>query len=315
MIFRTELRLPPSQFKISHKDEILLMGSCFSVNIGDKLKKYKFTSSSNPFGTVFHPVALTTILDRVFDNIEIDYDDLILSQGVWVHSDFPRLLSGIDRATTVEKINLELDYWHKKVDKIDYLFLTLGTSIGYIYNKTNRLVASCHKMPQSSFTKVESEIPEMQESLENCLRKWQNRNKKLKAIITVSPVRHTREGMVENSRSKARLITLAENLCKRNDFISYFPAYEVMMDDLRDYRFYDKDMIHPNEVAVDYIWDVFSYHYFSDETLAVNREIEKIISGLEHRPIHPESLENKAFQENLKKKIDEMEMKHPGLKF
>lgn len=295
MIFRTELQLPPSEFKIQYDQQILLLGSCFSQNIGERLQKYKFKSISNPFGTIFHPIAIAKLIDYIVQNCKIKDDELINSQSVFVHPNFHSNLGNIDRKEAAKQINHTILTTHQQMKDIKYIFITLGTSIGYRQKNTGHIVANCHKLPADMFQKEDTTIELCLKSLGHALEQILQLNNQVKIILTVSPVRHIKDGIIENSRSKAKLITVSETLETLYENVSYFPAYEWMMDDLRDYRFYEKDLIHPNEQAIDYIWEKFCFHYFDENTVNIIKKVEKINRAVSHRPFNPTSKEHIDF--------------------
>ena len=315
MDFRTALHIPPSSIQISHQDDILLLGSCFSQNIGERLQKYKFNCISNPFGTIFNPISISKLISYVCKNQPVTEDALIFSQGVYVHPDFHSMLSDVNAQVTLEKINHALASTHRYIKECTHLFFTLGTAIAYKMNTTDQIVANCHKLPSSSFQKVDISISNGQEALEKMINQIKEINAKVHIIFTVSPVRHIKDGIVENTKSKARLLCMIDEINRYDEGVSYFPAYDIMMDDLRDYRFYEADMIHPNAIAIDYIWEKFSGHYFTNETLTLNTQIHKIQSASHHRPFNPQSEQHQSFVRQTLSQIDAIKKLHVGLDF
>ncbi|MFZ1579560.1 MAG: GSCFA domain-containing protein [Saprospiraceae bacterium] len=313
--FRTELNLPPASFSIKHDDLIMLIGSCFSNNIGSRLQNYKFNSICNPFGTVFHPVSIARLIEYALQLKVVAIEDLQLSQGVFVHCDFHSNLGSVDNQQAVHNINLAIAETHEALKRVKYLFITLGTSIGYSLKSTDTIVANCHKLPSEMFAKANSSIEMCENALANALSSLFAINNDVHVIMTVSPVRHTKDGIIENARSKAKLLSVAENLQMRFENVSYFPAYEWMMDDLRDYRFYEKDLIHPNEQAIDYIWEKFEGHYFDGETTNLNKKIGKIIQQMNHRPFNVESTEYQYFMKNLETQKSLLQSAYPWIQF
>ena len=315
MHFRTELHLSPSVFLIKHQELILLLGSCFSQNIGTRLQNYKFNSISNPFGTIFHPISIARLIQYSCQKQCISQDDLLLSQGIYVHPDFHSSLCHSDPMVTVSTINQVITSVYMHMKEAKYIFITLGTSIGYRQKSTNEIVANCHKLPSNLFVKEDVSVEGCLNHLSAAIEQIQEINEGVKFIFTVSPVRHIKDGMIQNARSKAKLISLVESLTAKYSFVSYFPAYELMMDDLRDYRFYEKDLIHPNEQAIDYIWQKFESCYFDQSTKEINQKLEKIKSALSHRPFNPDTMEHKEFLTSLHQDMSEMEQKYDWIKF
>ncbi len=315
MLFRTELRIPESVHKISHHHKILLLGSCFSQNIGDRLQKYKFKSISNPFGTIFHPVAIAKALKYTIEKKLISEDELLLSQGVYVHPDFHSMLSDVNKAGAAQKINHTIATMHEELKETSYVFITLGTSTGYRLRSTGELVANCHKMPPSMYVKEEVATDEITRQLDHAVRQLREISPDIQIILTVSPVRHIKDGIIENTRSKARLINCIETLVGANSGVSYFPAYEWMMDDLRDYRYYEKDLIHPNESAIDYIWEKFCEHYFDKETTQLTHQISKILTSCGHRPFNASTDNHQQFVQEVTVQIKRLLQTHSYLNF
>lgn len=236
------------------------------------------------------------------------------SQGIWVHPDFHSSLGHTDATQAHTQINQTLERVHDLLKSADFLFITLGTMIGYQMIDTNEIVANCHKLPASQFTKTESTLEECFSILDPLFVQLWDNNPDLNIVLTVSPVRHIKDGIIKNSRSKAKLIMLCDQLVNSHPKVSYFPAYEWMVDDLRDYRFYEKDLIHPNEQAIDYIWEKFGAVYFEPKTTDLLQKIEKINRAKQHKPFNPESIEHQMFISKLHEDINALESKYEWLK-
>lgn len=313
--FRTELQVAPSTIHISHQSTVLMIGSCFSQNIGVRLQNYKFNCIANPFGTIFHPLAIARAISRASSLDYVDSSSLIHSQGIWVHPDFHSSLGHTDFTQAHTQINLVVDQVHQALKTAHFLFITLGTMMGYRMHEHHTIVANCHKIPSSHFTKVESTVEECCAVLNPLFEQLLDINPELNIVLTVSPVRHIKDGIIENSRSKAKLIVLCDQLVNKHPKVSYFPAYEWMMDDLRDYRYYEKDLIHPNEQAIDYIWEKFGAVYFEQKTTDLLQKIAKINRAKQHRPFNPESAEHQVFLSKLHEEIKALEGEYEWLKF
>ena len=315
MTFRTVLNLPPSELKVSHQDRILLLGSCFSQNIGERLQKYKFNCISNPFGTIFNPVSISKLVGYVCRKEYITGEELILSQGRYVHPDFHSVLSDVDAIDALEKINSTIDAIHEYLKYCSHIYFTLGTAIAYKMKSSGQIVANCHKLPSILFEKVDISIEEGKTAIFEMISLIMNLNPNVEIIFTVSPVRHIKDGIIENTKSKARLICMIEEVTNSHPAITYFPSYDIMMDDLRDYRFYEADMIHPNEVAIDYIWEKYSGHYFTPETIELNKQLNKIFLASQHRPFNPESDLHQNFVRQTMADIEAIRQKNSNLNF
>lgn len=305
MEFRTSVRPFSFDFKINHRSKIILAGSCFAENLFQKLKYHKFSDAIHPFGTVYHPINLSWLLRRGLEGHKVTPEEIFENQGLFSHFQFNKHFSGSLPEHCIDAANTALAETGVFLKNADLLVLTLGTANGYIFKETGELVGNCHKIPARYFEKIMSTIREMEEELSLLIKEMLLANPQIKIIITVSPVRHTKDGLESNLRSKARLIEVAHRISDAfPDHTFYFPSYEIMMDDLRDYRFYQSDMIHPSDLAVDYIWDYFSNAVFEQYTLEINKKIDHIQKSLLHRPIHGKSL---PYLEFIQKLLDEME--------
>lgn len=294
--FRTIFPGVTSPFQISHQDRILLSGSCFTEHIGSRLKNLRFHTLINPFGVIYNPVSISGSLAQLLEgNVVYTRDSIFENQGVWRswehHSQFARpdpdeTLAGMNDAFRESSLFLK---------ETTRLMITLGTADVFFLHENGKIVANNHKMPDRFFGTQRLSVDFVTETLISCLSNLLENNPGMRFILTVSPVRHLRTGMVENQRSKAVLCLACEAVCRHIPEAHYFPAYEILLDDLRDYRFYAADMIHPSDVAVAYIWDYFSLTYFSESTRKINTALEKINAALRHRPFNPDTEQYRAF--------------------
>ena len=312
-IFRTEIQRKKAEFSISHKDSIMLIGSCFAENIGEKLTEYKFTADVNPFGILFNPLSIAQGLDLLTDDFLFTENDLHLFNNEWISFYHHGKFSHADKEKCLENINKKLLESRIFLQKTNVLVLTLGTTLAYYYK--GNIVANCHKVPQKEFQMQMLDIQDIISALANSIEKIRAINSGMQVVFTVSPVRYIKNSMVENSISKARLIVSAHELICRLRNSCYFPAFEIMLDDLRDYRFYSDDMIHPSHTAIDYIWENFSYAFFDEQTLNLNKEIKDINLAINHRIKNPNSEESKKFKEAQTKKIQQIQMNYPQIRF
>lgn len=315
MHFRTELNIPPAKQKIDHNDTVLLIGSCFSQNISERLQKYKFKCISNPFGTVFNPVSIAKLIQYTLDKHVFKRETLINSHGVWVHPDFHSVLSDIDIDLAINKINGAIENVGKLLSEVKFLFITLGTTTAYKQKSDGSIVANCHKIPSSAFTKetIQSEYGYL--TLSAALKLLKTTYPHINIIFTVSPVRHIKDGIIANSRSKASLIHIIELLECNKTGVTYFPAYEWVMDDLRDYRFYHADLIHPNDLAIEYIWEKFMLYFFNSDTAHLVEKIGRIIQSCNHRPFNEKSEQHQQFISEVKSQISQIQSSYPHLNF
>lgn len=316
MLFRTEIPITKSDFPIDYHSKVLLLGSCFAENIGDKFNYYKFQTTVNPFGIIFNPVSLEKLIKRAVEKNYFNESDIFYHNDLWhcyqVHSE----LSNTNKEAFLESINSVIESINQQIKELTHCFITLGTSWVYRFNTTREIVANCHKVPQKEFTKELLPTQQIEESLQNIVALIHSVNPDVKFVFTVSPVRHIKDGFFENNVSKGNLFSAIQNiLSHRAESRCYFPSYEIVLDELRDYRFYNEDMLHPNQQAVDYIWGKFSFSFFSEETLKVLKEVEAIQKGLAHRPLNPNNEAYQKFLKGLNEKENVLKKKYPFLKF
>lgn len=297
-MFRTEVHIPASGLNLSLQDGIVTMGSCFAEVIGGKLRQNKAQVLVNPFGTIFNPISVGKLLRAAAGETPTFADNLVQHKGVWYAYDLHSSLSSPSREQLLTTLQDQLDSTHAALQKARLLIITLGTAVGYRLQSSGAIVANCHKLPARQFSRELLSLQVMLPDMERTLRLLHDLNPNLHVLLTVSPVRHIKETIEMNSVSKALLRVLCNDLVQQHPQTHYFPAFEVMMDDLRDYRFYGRDMVHPTEVAEDYIWDKFAQAYLSDEFQLFIHEWEKIRRALAHRPFHPESAAHQAFLRN-----------------
>jgi lysophospholipase L1-like esterase len=302
MRYKLDFDIKPSHSKIAYGQKVVLIGSCFSDEMATKFKYFGFDYLSNPFGTLFHPNALARLVlmeEASFSESIVQSKDLYFS---WYTSS---LVYAKSRNELIEKIRLLQSSFLDYLKNADWLFVTFGTSIGY--SKENEVVANCHKFSSSEFTKSLSSVQEMKELWQEALHKIKIINPTINVVFTVSPVRHSKDGLIENNRSKARLIELIGDLLNTNDFslsLSYFPSYEIVIDELRDYRFYKEDGVHPSKEAIDYVFEKFKDVYMDENTSLLMQQIHKLRTENAHRFIHPDSAETKKFIQDSAEKKD-----------
>jgi GSCFA family len=315
MKLRTELPAFKAAFDINYQTPTLGIGSCFVENMGKKMMQRRFPFHQNPFGIVYNPLSIAAQLAILTTEKHFSESDLVEINGLhhsWLHHG---AFSEETVEGTLNGINSALDKARLFLHNTNRLFLTFGSATVYQLKTTQEVVANCHKAPPQYFTKKRLSTTEIVAALSPIFEKLSTQCVDLQIIMTVSPIRHLRDGLIENNLSKATLLLAADELAQKFPNVTYFPAYELVMDDLRDYRFFEPDMMHPTEQAVDYIWDYFGNAYFSEETKNVMREVEKINAMQAHRPINGADTEGvKKFQQALTLKIKDLEMRFPFLK-
>jgi len=304
MIFRTEIQPKLAKNTINYNSNLLLIGSCFTQHIGDKLDYYKFNNSVNPFGILFHPKAIKNLIISSLNNRVYTKNDLFFYNERWHCFDTHSDLSATDKDTILTALNNAVIQTKNKIEKATHIIITLGTAWVYNFLETKKSVANCHKVPQKQFSKEILSIDNIALSLTQITNAIARVNSNASVIFTVSPVRHLKDGFIQNQQSKAHLITAIHQVINPEN---YFPAYEIMMDDLRDYRFYKNDMVHPNEIAIAYIWQKFVTTWLDNSTKETMEQVSQIQKGLAHKPFNPNSEKHQQFLKNLSKKIKVLE--------
>lgn len=319
MQFRTKIPILDSDHPIDYNSRIVSLGSCFAVNIAKKLDYFKFQNTCNPFGILFHPQAIEKLIDFAVSGKLFTEKDVFFHNERWHSFDAHSDLSNSNKDEIIANLNAIVTATKLHLQAASHIIITYGTSWVYRNIATNQIVANCHKVPQKQFAKEILSVAIIENSIQNTIDLIEKINPKANIIFTVSPVRHLKDGFVENQLSKAHLITgihkvLKSAICNLQSAI-YFPSYEIMMDELRDYRFYAEDMIHPNPVAIDYIWQRFSETYISAESHSVMKEIETIQKGLQHRPFNSNSESHQQFLSKLQDKMVKIQKQFPEIQF
>ncbi|TFG76307.1 MAG: GSCFA domain-containing protein [Flavobacteriales bacterium] len=318
MKLQTQMPLTVASNQIDYQSFLWLLGSCFAENIEKKLEQHKFNVLGNPFGILFHPTSIERLLSRAVSQNMFTEKDLFFLNERWhcfeVHSD----LSNAGKEDLLHSLNRALGFARQTMAQCTHILITLGTAWGYRHLYSGALVANCHKVPQREFEKELLSLAAIEECLENILGTIRTINPKAQLIFTISPVRHLKDGFIENQRSKSHLIASLGNWLatkSATEQLHYFPAYELMMDELRDYRFYEADMLHPNAVAIAYIWEKFKRVWISQKAFAIMDQVEEIQKSIQHRPFHPESEKHQRFRAVLREKIKGLEQRHPHMRF
>jgi len=299
---------------IDYNSKILLLGSCFSENIGDKLNYFKFQTNQNPFGILFHPKAIENLVTNAINKKKYLPEDLIFQNERWHCFDAHSSLSSADKNELLANLNSAITATNKKLKEATHVIITLGTSWVYRFIETDAIVANCHKIPQKKFLKKLLSVDEVTKSLKTTIALLKSVNKNVHILFTISPVRHLKDGFTENMQSKSHLITAIHSVINANNS-SYFPSYEIMMDELRDYRFYAQDMMHPNKTAINYIWERFMETQISDNSKLTMQEIETIQKGISHRPFNKNSEQHQRFLKNLEVKKEKINSLFSFIKF
>ncbi len=305
MKFRTELGVNPFPFNLSHSDAVVFFGSCFSENIGHRFQQLAYQTLVNPHGILFGSPAILANLKRVL-NKELPKDNELLEAGTqWAHWYGHSALYGSSKQELLQNIAAADAQTRSYLKQARVCFITLGSSWVYRHKKENFVVGNCHKQEANVFVKELQTNNQVEADLQAMITLLRDFNPKLEIVFTVSPVKHIRDGLVENNLSKAILLVATQQMAAKNEQVHYFPAYELLSEDLRDYRYYAADMAHPSEQAVNYIWEKLCTTIFSADELQLNVKIERLRNAQNHRPLFPDSMENKSFQANLKRQLEQ----------
>lgn len=310
MKLSTPVSINKSDFTLSHEQPILLFGSCFAQSIGEKLSDYKFDVDVNPNGIIYNPISVFKGLKRIIKNNAYSDNELSLHKDKWISFNHHGSFSSLDKSDCLSKINSTLAEAFSKIEQSKTIFITFGSAWVYEYTGVG-IVANCHKIPNKEFSKRLLTVKEI-------LAAFNELKEELKGfdvVFTVSPVRHVKDGLYENNLSKSTLHLAINNLVEQNGNCHYFPAYEMVIDELRDYRFYKDDLVHPTNLAVDYVWGKFGECYFNKETQQLNIEINKIKTALNHKPFNKKGEYYQNFVAKTAQQISALKEKHPFLEF
>ena len=314
MDFHLEFSPKPFDVKINHRHKLLLIGSCFTEQIGAKLANHKFSVLDNPNGILFNPVSITRSVISYIENKQYKEDDLFYQNESWNSWEHHSRFSNPDASTCLNGINGSQTKAHSFLKEADWLLVTLGSA--FVYELENKIVvANCHKVPTDKFNKRLLTAEKIVSDLQAMIQRLLVFNPSLKIIFTISPVRHLRDGFVENNRSKATLINAVHDLAENNSNCFYFPAYELVIDDLRDYRFYAEDMVHPNHAATNYVWEKFMTTCIDTSSQQLMKEIAVLVTAKNHRPFNPTSGQHKKFLQMNLEKVKKLQEQNPYIDF
>ena len=325
MQFQVPINIKRLEPPLNYKDKILLTGSCFTEHIGNYLMDVKFRALQNPNGILFEPLGVCNSLISYIENRQYSKDDLFYLDEAWHSWQHHSRFSNVDADACIKNINTSQQEAHLFLKEADWLIITLGSAFVYklapdttlstTSTKAGNTVVNNHKAPAQNFIKHLSAIDEIITALDGTIYRLFQFNKKLKIIFTISPVRHIRDGVMENNRSKARLIEAVHHLVNKFGRLYYFPAYELVIDVLRDYRFYDIDMAHPNYAATQFVLEKFAETCMDEATQKLSEEIRKIVISFNHKPFNPTSVQHQKFLQAQLEKVEILQQQHPYLDF
>lgn len=315
MNFRTQIKPTEYPFSINHKNKMLFLGSCFTESIGNKLLNSKFDIDINPFGILYNPISVKQSLEILTVEDAFTEDNIFFYNEQW-HSSFHHgKFSRSNKETMLAEINNRLKFSGENLKNAKYLFITFGTAWVYEDIKTNRVVANCHKLPSKQFRRRLLNADEITVEYFQLLNSLSNYNPDINIILTVSPIRHFKDGFNENQISKSTLHIAINQIQEHFNNVFYFPSFEIMIDDLRDYRFYENDMLHPNETAINYIFDYFSNSFFSKSTKDLILKIDEVVKAKNHRPFNQKSESYKKFVSKMYEKTLNLQENNKHINF
>jgi hypothetical protein len=315
MKFNLNFNPPRLENSIDHQQQILLLGSCFTENIAMYFSKYKFNSLENPHGILYNPLSIATALESYIQEKQYSASDLIFHNGLWHSLDHHGKFSVPLAEKVLEKINSSQQKAAERMKTLEWLIISPGTAFVYEYPETGKIAGNCHKLPNSSFLKRLCEPEEIINRLREVFLRLFEINSKVKIIFTISPVRYIRDGLIENNLSKAVLFHATNKLIKECSNIQYFPSFELVIDDLRDYRFFKEDLVHPNDQAIKYVWEKFSNSCLSENSQQIIKKLDPIINALNHRPLFPQAEEHVQFREKILMQTLKLQEEYPYLNF
>jgi len=315
--FRTEVDLPEFKKKMGYRHQSMMIGSCFAENIGAYLQDLCFPIMVNPFGILYNPISIANSLEILLNRKKFTELDLFYSNGLYNSFSHHSRFSGSDPVNTLERINTQAAEASDILKKCHHLFITFGTSWVFKHKTSGTVVSNCHKLPATTFDRYRLSIEQITEIWIPLIEEMKSMNSDLHLVFTVSPIRHLKDGAHENQLSKSTLLLAIEALISRygNELISYFPSYELVLDELRDYRFFASDMTHPSEVAVDFIREKFVAAIMDHEAKTVSGELEKLLPALKHKTLNNSDKDYISFLENQIEKTNQLQIKYPFIDF
>jgi GSCFA family len=313
--FRTIVTPNSLNERINYQSKILCLGSCFTQSIGSYFQCNKFNIDINPFGVQYNPLSIASSMTKIIDNKQYEKGDLFFEQERWHSFDHHSDFSDADINRCLENINKRVFRAHQNLSSLTHLMLTFGTNFYFLHKSDNKIVSNCHKVSSKEFERIEMSVELISKEVNEAIHQIKLINPNIRVIYTVSPIRYTQQGFAENTISKGKLFSALSNLLQIDSTAYYFPAYEIMMDELRDYRFYKEDMIHPSDEALRYIWQNVVDSMIEPNAQALMKEIHAINLELNHRPYQPESTTHQAFLKKLENKIKNITERYPFLNY
>ncbi len=313
--FFTKVKIPEPGFEVDYNSNLFFMGSCFSDYIGKRMQSFKFNVCHNPFGVIYNPVSIGNGILQLLQKERFVEADLNFYNELWFSYSHSTKFSDTDKLRCLNKINVGFEDAKDAILEADVLLLTLGTSWVFELKETKKVVANCHKIPSEKFKRYFSSVDNTYDILYKAISELRKLNPSVKIVFTVSPIRHWKDGAIENQRSKAALILAIAKLQEDIKEVFYFPAYEIFMDELRDYRFYSQDMFHPSDSGIEYTWNCFIDTFFSNDAKGTLTQVQSILKKLDHRPFHKNTDTYQKFISSLSKEISDFQIKNAAINF
>lgn len=314
MKFRTVAAINDSFDGIDHSTQIMLLGSCFANGISQRLRQRLFDVCSNPFGTIYNPASINRTINRIVEKHHFTSEDIFQSGSLYHSFDCHSSLSDADQSKMLARLNRLVDQSHQFLSRAGTIFLTFGTAWVYELADNGEIVANCHKQPADRFVRRLMSVDECEQHIIASILQLQATSGNVQICLTVSPIRHLADGLHGNQISKATLLLAIDRVVNAFDSVKYFPAYEMIVDDLRDYRFYAADMCHPSEMATDYVFERLSETFFSQPTQQLAQQCQKIVQRLMHRPLTSDKASYQLFIDQTNQLLKQLVDQHPCLK-
>lgn len=307
----TTVPVQSAVLSLNYNTQFALLGSCFAENIGSRLQRYKFKTLVNPFGILYNPLSIANSFNHIFNRKQFTEADVHLLNDQWFSFHHHTQLNSDTKETHLSKLNNIVEESLQFLQTTDVLIITFGSAYTYQFIESGEIVANCQKVPNHFFKKSRSTVKQIIEVYEVLLKQLFSLNEELKIIFTVSPVRHIKDGIIENQQSKATLILAIDYLTQLfKDKVHYFPAYEIMLDELRDYRFYNSDLLHPNETAIQYIWDAFCTAYLNEKASTTIENLDKLLKQVHHKPFNAASQKHRKATQLLIERLEVFQKNH-----
>lgn len=315
MNLQTKITIATPDFSIDYNSKLMMLGSCFAESMGSKFAYYKFDVDVNPCGIIYNPLSVANVLRLIVDGKRFEKEDLLENAGKWMSLYHHGAFSSCDPDECLHRINVRLEKASRELRYLDLLVITWGTAWVYKYVRENIVVANCHKIPSQEFERYRLSVEDIVTEYVQLIGRLREINPALRVLFTVSPIRHWKDGAHGNQLSKATLLLAIDRLRERLNYLYYFPAYEIVLDELRDYRFYADDMLHVSGFTVDYIWERFLYSFISPEVLGLMNQIGRINKGLAHKPFDSKSEDYQRLVKKMQAEIAMISRSFPMIDF